>query len=273
MYYYHFDGLGSTRLLTSDTGTVTDTYSYDAFGNLINHTGTTENPFLFTGQQYDSNIGFYYLRARYYQQNNGRFMAIDPFAGDPYSPMSLHKYLYANADPVNKVDLSGEFVSFAEAGAALSGISILAMIMLPALHFMSIKETKKCYNIKIKRKHIHLFGDDKYGHWWIEIRATESYGWWPKYPVGIWETLRGVEGELNGQTSYGGTATSDPHHGDSAEDTFHPRISANCSMSCTNAEFCVREFAWSFVGGWSWPWGPNCHTFQESMMKKCCLEK
>ena len=33
--FYGFDGHGSVRFLTSSTGAVTDTYDYDAFGNLI----------------------------------------------------------------------------------------------------------------------------------------------------------------------------------------------------------------------------------------------
>ena len=109
-YWYHFDGLGSTRMLTDESGTVTDTYDYDAFGNLIVKTGTTENPFLFTGQQYDANIGFYHLRARYYQPEAGRFTTVDPWEGDVYAPATLHRYLYTQNDPVNKLDPSGRTV-------------------------------------------------------------------------------------------------------------------------------------------------------------------
>ena len=47
------------------TGTVTDTYDYDAFGNLINPTGTTPNNYLFAGEQFDPDLGLYYNRARY----------------------------------------------------------------------------------------------------------------------------------------------------------------------------------------------------------------
>jgi RHS repeat-associated protein len=108
-YWYHFDGLGSTRLLTDSTGVVTDTYDYDAFGTLIARTGTTENSYLFTGQQYDANSGFYHLRARYYQPGTGRFAALDPWDGDIYAPATLHKYLYTANDPVNKVDPSGKY--------------------------------------------------------------------------------------------------------------------------------------------------------------------
>jgi len=57
--YYHYDGLGSTRVLTDDTGGITDTYTYEAFGDLLHRTGNTENNYLFTGEQYDPNAGFY----------------------------------------------------------------------------------------------------------------------------------------------------------------------------------------------------------------------
>ncbi|AUG57149.1 tRNA3(Ser)-specific nuclease WapA precursor [Acetivibrio saccincola] len=107
--YYHFDGLGSTRALTNSNGEVTDTYTYDAFGNLIEKTGDTENEFLYTGEQYDANIGFYYLRARYMNPAIGRFTTMDPFEGFIQDPYSLHKYLYAHANPVMNIDPSGNF--------------------------------------------------------------------------------------------------------------------------------------------------------------------
>ena len=72
------------------------------------HAGSTANSFLFQGQQYDAASGTYYLRARYYDQNNGRFLSQDPFGGSNDDPISLHRYLYANDDPANNVDPSGE---------------------------------------------------------------------------------------------------------------------------------------------------------------------
>jgi RHS repeat-associated protein len=104
--YYLFDGLGSTRLLTDQNGNVTDTDSYDAYGNVVAHTGTTVNPYLFDGQEEDG-TGLYYLRARYMDPGRGEFLGQDPFEGDVEDPASLHRYLYASDDPADFDDPSG----------------------------------------------------------------------------------------------------------------------------------------------------------------------
>ena len=52
-------------------------------------------------------MGLYYLRARYYNPLTGRFMSRDPEAGQPADPKTLHKYLYAGGDPVDRIDPSG----------------------------------------------------------------------------------------------------------------------------------------------------------------------
>ncbi|MBK1702980.1 FG-GAP-like repeat-containing protein [Halochromatium glycolicum] len=107
--HYHADGLGSVRALTDATGAVTDSYVYDGYGNEVATTGSTDNPYRFAGEPFDPNVGLYYLRARYYDAETGRFVSMDPAAGDPQSPMSLHRYLYANDNPVNFVDPTGRF--------------------------------------------------------------------------------------------------------------------------------------------------------------------
>ena len=105
--FYGYDGFGSVRQLTNLAGTVTDTYNYDAFGNLLNSTGTTPNNYLYRGEQYDQDLGLYYLRARYYNPATGRFLSRDPEDGHNWDPKSLHKYLYASGDPVNLLDPTG----------------------------------------------------------------------------------------------------------------------------------------------------------------------
>src|SRR5215469_13430561 len=94
------------------------TYDYDAFGNLIHSTATgippggttvtaTPNEFLFAGEQFDSDLNLYYNRARYLNVSTGRFWSMDSFEGLHDQPLSLHKYLYASADPINRRDPSG----------------------------------------------------------------------------------------------------------------------------------------------------------------------
>ncbi|MFB8796567.1 MAG: RHS repeat-associated core domain-containing protein, partial [Microcoleus sp.] len=107
--YYLVDGLGSTRGLTDASGVVTDTYSYDAFGNLIASAGATTNNYLFAGEQLDPNLGDYYLRQRYYNPGVGRFTRRDTYEGSLSNPISLHKYVYGNSNPVNYIDPTGLF--------------------------------------------------------------------------------------------------------------------------------------------------------------------
>src|ERR1700692_150084 len=60
-----------------------------------------------SGEQYDSDLGLYYLRARYYNPQTGRFMSRAPEEGKIRVPATLHKYLYASGDPVNRFDPTG----------------------------------------------------------------------------------------------------------------------------------------------------------------------
>ena len=105
--FYQYDGRGTVRMLTNSAGAVTDTYEYDAFGNEIAHTGSTPNAYLYRGERYDSDLGLYYLRARWYNPVTGRFMTRDPYEGSIYDPASLHRYNYSRANPVNFIDPSG----------------------------------------------------------------------------------------------------------------------------------------------------------------------
>ena len=117
---FAYDGLGSTRVLTDATGTVQNSYGYQAFGEVDYQLGTVDNKYLFTGEQYDNNVGFYYLRARYYNASNGRFTQLDTFGGIQYESKSLHKYLYTGNNPVDLIDPSGNtFI-----GAQLLGLDL-----------------------------------------------------------------------------------------------------------------------------------------------------
>jgi RHS repeat-associated protein len=108
--YYGHDGHGSVRYLTSISGGITDTYTYDAYGNLVASSGSTANNYLYCGEQYDPQLKFYYNRARYLNPDTGRFWTMDTFPGNNEDPLSLHKYLYCQDEPVNLTDPFGKSV-------------------------------------------------------------------------------------------------------------------------------------------------------------------
>jgi RHS repeat-associated protein len=128
--FYGYDGFGTVRQLTNSAGTVTDSYEYDAFGNEITSTGTTPNNYLYRGEQYDPDLGLYYLRARYMNPLTGRFMSRDPEDGHIGIPATLHKYLYSGGDPVNRIDPTGhinslEFALIANVAAQRAAVAVV----------------------------------------------------------------------------------------------------------------------------------------------------
>jgi len=106
-HFYHYDGFHNTRSLTDMDGTVTDSYRYDAYGMLLEQSGNTKNLYLYRGEQFDAETDAYYLRARSYQPATGRFFSTNPVDGMMFEPMTFHRYVYTNNDPVNNVDPSG----------------------------------------------------------------------------------------------------------------------------------------------------------------------
>ena len=101
-FYYHADGLGSITGLTNSSQTVVQTYGYDGFGNL-NQAPTVQNPYTYTGREYDAETGLYYYRARSYDPKTGRFLQQDPIglAG------GINLYAYVGNNPVVFVDPLG----------------------------------------------------------------------------------------------------------------------------------------------------------------------
>lgn len=105
--YYGCDGHGSVRFLTREIGSVTDTYTYDAYGQIIGGAASTPNNYLYGGQQFDSDLELYYIRARYLDTDLGRFWSRDSYEGNSEDPLSLHKYLYCEGNPISRIDLDG----------------------------------------------------------------------------------------------------------------------------------------------------------------------
>lgn len=122
--FYLHDGLNSTVATADATGTVTARYRYDTFGRPANSNGP-ESRYTYTGAQYDSSSGLYYLHDRYYDPSTGRFLSQDPLASQYYNvplgrfthrdptldvtlPATLNLYAYATNDPVDYADPNGD---------------------------------------------------------------------------------------------------------------------------------------------------------------------
>lgn len=108
--FYHTDGLGSVRNLTDELAQVTDAYSYDVFGSVRAQSGGSEQPFQFTGEQRDGELGLIFLRARYYDPEIGRFASKDVWRGDSTSSQTLNGYLYVMNNPLVYADPSGNII-------------------------------------------------------------------------------------------------------------------------------------------------------------------
>ena len=138
--YYLYDGLGTVRALADETGLVTDAYSYDAFGVLLSATGDgTPNAYRYTGEQWDTDLGMYFLRARYLDPETGRFHTLDTYEGSRSDPQTLHKYLYAHANPVMGIDPSGMF-TLTELVAVTAIIGTLASITVSTVGLSRVME-------------------------------------------------------------------------------------------------------------------------------------
>ena len=104
IFFYEADGLGSVTSLTTPSGSVAPTYTYDSFGFLTASTGSATNWYRYTARQFDSDTALYYNRARYYDPTTGRFLSEDPirlFGGTD------NFYAYVHEDPANLIDPFG----------------------------------------------------------------------------------------------------------------------------------------------------------------------
>ncbi|MDX2212838.1 MAG: RHS repeat-associated core domain-containing protein [Oculatellaceae cyanobacterium bins.114] len=82
-------------------------YTYGAFGRAVSETGSTQNSYQFAGEQFDENLGEYYLRDRYYDQNIGRFTRRDVYEGSLGNLADLNKYVYVSNNPLTGIDPTG----------------------------------------------------------------------------------------------------------------------------------------------------------------------
>jgi RHS repeat-associated protein len=106
-YFYMHDRLGSVRQVINSNGAVVKMFTFNPFGEKLEEEGSFYTPWQFTGQYLDSETGQYYLRARMYNPYLSRFTTYDSVAGKFENPLTWHRYLYCQNDPINKIDPDG----------------------------------------------------------------------------------------------------------------------------------------------------------------------
>ena len=253
-------------------------YEYRPYGGLITSEGNMaqENKFRFSSEYMDDELGLIYYNYRHLNPRDGRWISRDPIMEQG----GWNLFAFVKNNSIINFDYLGE---------------------------KTIPKDTPIITITIKRKTIKwkqlvrenvfkkLEGEeeDAYGHWWVEL-GNESYGWWPAKGVDLLSTLTGVPGYLNGtlDAHAAGIAsmTRDAHHGDTADYEFHPVLNTGiffstfmkygkekekkcCNVTEDGIKSCIRKFASSYSGSWSYPWGQNCHSFQEEMMDMCCIKE
>ncbi len=122
-YYYHLNQLWSVIAISNQSGTVVQNYTYDSFGKAYivtgNGTGTILTPVssyagntysnsrLYTGREYDKETNLYYLRARYYNTETGKFISRDPVRQSD----QVNLYTYVANSPFMGTDRDGRKAS------------------------------------------------------------------------------------------------------------------------------------------------------------------
>ena len=120
-YYYGKDSFGVIRYIYNENGSLYCTYTYDAWGNLLNRVFTDPhdtlagylNPIRYKGYYYDTETGFYYLQSRYYDPVVGRFLNADDaeYLGASGTVVGWNLFAYCENDSLNDMDASGYFTS------------------------------------------------------------------------------------------------------------------------------------------------------------------
>ncbi|BCW94312.1 MAG: hypothetical protein KatS3mg007_2206 [Thermoanaerobaculum sp.] len=106
--HVHKDHLGSTRLITSASGSILSQHRYWPFGEEMTVTSSPER-MRFAGHERDLTSYLDYMHARYYAPFGGRFLSVDPGRDfDASHPQSWNLYAYVRNNPINAFDSTGK---------------------------------------------------------------------------------------------------------------------------------------------------------------------
>ena len=149
------DHLGSTRIVTDDTGTITAQYDYQTYGKPEpNPNNITETPQQWNGQRHDADSGLIYMNARFYDPELAQFTTPDTIIPDAYRPQSLDPYAYVEGNPITRIDRTGHMPMNVERKkeqqSGPSGAEIIENcgVFVQCVTYRSGMTTTECYGFK-----------------------------------------------------------------------------------------------------------------------------
>ena len=116
--YYLYDGRNSVTGILTETANLTNSYQYDPYGNLTSGTADGVNYYGYNGESANVKTGLQYLRARYYNAENGTFTTEDSDLGTTENPLTRNRYDYTTNNPLNYSDPTGNSLWSRIKGAA-----------------------------------------------------------------------------------------------------------------------------------------------------------
>jgi len=112
-YYYATNLQGDVVALLNTSGTAVVTYTYDAWGKLLETGGSMAStlgaltPLRYRGYVYDTETGLYYLQSRYYDPEVGRFVNEDSYISTGQDLFGNNMFAYCGNNAVNMLDSTG----------------------------------------------------------------------------------------------------------------------------------------------------------------------
>ena len=109
-YYFYVRNLqGDVVAILDEYGIIVARYEFDAWGNLLHHSGymATINPITYRGYYFDWVTGLYYLQSRYYDPSLRRFISPDIYLDTEDGILGTNMYAYVHNDPINYYDPDG----------------------------------------------------------------------------------------------------------------------------------------------------------------------
>ncbi|CAM3317572.1 type IV secretion protein Rhs [Paenibacillus taichungensis] len=105
--YVQVNGHGDVIELRDSNGEVLNQYVYDIWGNILSKEEKVHNPFRYSGELWDDTTELQYLRARWYNPGEGRFLNEDTYNGELDDPLTQNLYTYVLNNPLRYVDPTG----------------------------------------------------------------------------------------------------------------------------------------------------------------------